>query len=663
MVIEELAVHNFGVFRGEQRAVLTPPSKGRPVVLFGGLNGAGKTTLLEAMQLVLYGRARANGSRGELGYDEYVRRLIHRHVNPKEGAAVEVVLRVNENGESVRIRVRRTWSTSGVKVSEKLDVFRDGVPDQHLADTWLDYVGRLIPPQLSELFFFDGERIESLADPTQSLDMLRSAVHALLGVDLVKQLQADLIVLNRRKLIERHSGPDKAKLEQSDQLVQSLRAKSQDMKQGRAQIQRDFDYAGKRLTELNEQFAREGGLLAEDRTAIERRHAELEQEVSRLEQELCTAAAGSLPLAMLTSMLLEIQKQAGEELDARQAALGRSLAEKRDARLVHSLRGELSDARIVERIAAILKDDREVHLKPHNCDSYLKLDDESRRHLEMLCARDLAAEVRGATATVQAVERAQRLLDDADRKLASIPDAEAISRLLAEREAARERRQELETQLKRVDTELASVAYQLVVQEGELQKLTDEARQADIGNEESDRFVRHSDRARETLDLFRIALTEKHASRLSANILRAFSQLLRKRRLIHTLAIDPVTCRMTLGDAEGNELPSERLSAGERQLLAVSILWGLGQAAGRPLPVIVDTPLGRLDTKHRMHLVERYFPNASHQVILLSTDEEITGEYLEALRPKIGRLYRLVHDDMTQSTKIESGYFAEEAQC
>ena len=80
--------------------------------------------------------------------------------------------------------------------------------------------------------------------------------------------------------------------------------------------------------------------------------------------------------------------------------------------------------------------------------------------------------------------------------------------------------------------------------------------------------------------------------------------------------------------------------------------------------MIVDTPLGRLDTKHRMHLVERYFPFASHQVILLSTDEEITGEYLEALRPKIGRCYRLVHDDATRCTKVELGYFEhEEVPC
>jgi len=81
--LKRFLVHNFGVFKGEQRAILSPPSREKPVVLFGGLNGAGKTTLLEAMQLVLYGRSAANGRRSELSYEEYLRRLIHRQVNPK----------------------------------------------------------------------------------------------------------------------------------------------------------------------------------------------------------------------------------------------------------------------------------------------------------------------------------------------------------------------------------------------------------------------------------------------------------------------------------------------------------------------------------------------------------------------------------------------------
>lgn len=154
---------------------------------------------------------------------------------------------------------------------------------------------------------------------------------------------------------------------------------------------------------------------------------------------------------------------------------------------------------------------------------------------------------------------------------------------------------------------------------------------------------------------------KQHARKLEELILEGYQQLLRKRSLVARISIDPSTCGLTLLDAEEHVLPPERLSAGERQLLAVAMLWGLARASGRPLPVIIDTPLGRLDAGHRTHLVERYFPKASHQVILLSTDEEIHGQYFGMLRPAVGHCYRLVYDDAVGGTVIEKGYFAEEA--
>lgn len=137
----------------------------------------------------------------------------------------------------------------------------------------------------------------------------------------------------------------------------------------------------------------------------------------------------------------------------------------------------------------------------------------------------------------------------------------------------------------------------------------------------------------------------------------AFHQLLRKQSLVSGLTIDPQ--RFVVHLRNGNEKPlgPDRLSAGERQLLAVSLLWGLARASGRPLPVVTDTPLGRLDASHRTHLVERYFPHASHQMILLSTDEEIDDAHYEKLKPWISHSYRLSFQEDTASTAVSPGYF------
>ena len=94
-------------------------------------------------------------------------------------------------------------------------------------------------------------------------------------------------------------------------------------------------------------------------------------------------------------------------------------------------------------------------------------------------------------------------------------------------------------------------------------------------------------------------------------------------------------------------------------LLAIAFLWGLARVSGRQLPVAIDTPLGRLDSEHRQNLIERYFPSASHQVILLSTDTELGKEEVQQLRQQgaIAREYLLQYDGETRQTNIKPGYF------
>ena len=91
----------------------------------------------------------------------------------------------------------------------------------------------------------------------------------------------------------------------------------------------------------------------------------------------------------------------------------------------------------------------------------------------------------------------------------------------------------------------------------------------------------------------------------------------------------------------------------------MALLWGLARAAGQPLPVVIDTPLGRLDGSHREHLLDRYFPYASHQVILLSTDTEIDDDRLRSHRQACRSLLPAGVRPGHNATHVENGYFGE----
>ena len=117
---------------------------------------------------------------------------------------------------------------------------------------------------------------------------------------------------------------------------------------------------------------------------------------------------------------------------------------------------------------------------------------------------------------------------------------------------------------------------------------------------------------------------------------------------------------ITLYDAAGNALPRQRLSEGEKQIFAVAMLWGLARASARPLPAVIDTPMARLAATHRENLVERYFPNASHQVLVFSTDTEVDRHYYELLLPAVSRAYHLRYSEQERVTVGEEGYFWKE---
>ena len=103
----------------------------------------------------------------------------------------------------------------------------------------------------------------------------------------------------------------------------------------------------------------------------------------------------------------------------------------------------------------------------------------------------------------------------------------------------------------------------------------------------------------------------------------------------------------------------DELSAGERQLLAISILWALAIISGKKMPILVDTPLARLDSKHRKNLLEEYFPKCSDQMMIFSTDEEIDQRYYPLIRDKLSFEYLIDYNDETRQSSVSKGYFEE----
>ena len=656
MILDSITLTDFGLYAGRQSITLTPPAPDKPVILFGGLNGGGKTTLLDALQLCLFGARAKTAGRGKLGYGEYLGRCIHDGAE-REEAGVEITFRHTSEGEEDRYTVGRSWRRNNGRAREELHVVKNDLPAPSVAENWSNQVEDLFPANIAHLFLFDGEQIERYAVPSYSGALVGTAVQNLLGLDVVDQLAKDVRVFERRKRMERLGDEAREQLATAEKALESLRARVGGIRQERASLKNVRDRRERELETAEESFRRLGGELFERRETIERELADARAGLEASAEALRGLAAGVLPVAVVGELLARVAERDRSDQSAARARQVGALLTERDAATLAHLQAHALDDGAVAALRDFLAQDRASHAERAGRTTVLDMTEQGRNALSGLMHGQLEESRRMAA---QALERHAQTVDRFEEATVlndSVPEGDAV-------EEAMQRRAALKADLVRLKAEEAALTEaagrlerEIERAEAALARMMETAVRSQERRDDRDRVLESAGRVRATLADFHTAIVKRHISRIEQLVLQSFQQLLRKTSLVTRLAIDPEGFGLTLYGRTGDVVRAEALSAGERQLLGIALLWGLGKASGRPLPTAIDTPLGRLDTEHRRHFVERYLPFASHQTLVFSTDEEIVGDYLERLGPWVGRSYHLNYNDETGSTRVLPGYF------
>jgi DNA sulfur modification protein DndD len=655
VLLRSVRLSEVGLYGGDQTVEFSCDRE-RPVTLIGGRNGTGKTTLLNAIQLALYGN-RAKSMLGVSAYPEYLQGLIHKKASK---ASVALEFQRREAGRPVRYLVEREWTRSSTgKALDSLFVTLDGKPRPDLEANWAEFVEGVLPLSVSGLAIFDGEKIEALADVETSAEVLRTALYGLLGLDLVDRLQRDLVDYRRRVAHQQAPAANDlaAKLKQAeDQLAVAL-ADSDAAQSAAHAAEREVELAASGLDTVREQLAAAGGDIFRNREKLhnELRAAELDAQSNT--RRLEALVAGDLPLLLAAPVLSRVVEMGERTQAAKEAALLLERMRERDDRL---LTRALDDPRrfpadTTEHFAALLAEDRALYEGHHDV-SYdvTPLALSAAQHLLGDGGEDLIEEAAALLADIAAASVSAELTR---RSLQSVPADEMIEETVRATAEAEARLRVAEANRAVAAERRADAVRRVASAQREVDRLATEVLEAGAASSDTARISREIDRAEGTLNRFASGVVARHIERISSNITKSLQSLLRKDGLISRVSIDPATLRLTLYGRDRRELDAARLSAGERQMLATAVLWGLSRSTGRNLPTVIDTPVGRLDRSHRTNLVDRYFPMASRQMVLLSTDEEIVGRYFKRLEPHVGRRYLLEYNEDAESTRIKEGYF------
>src|SRR5690606_36738785 len=204
-------------------------------------------------------------------------------------------------------------------------------------------------------------------------------------------------------------------------------------------------------------------------------------------------------------------------------------------------------------------------------------------------------------------------------KLSRAPDERRISTFVVELGDIENTLGQRQVEMKQKTEEAKSILRDAM---DNLRKLRDKEKEySSVSN--LSQAVTLADRTRALLEDFAEKTRANRLQTLEQEFIKSFAKLARKDDLMITAKINPDTFNVSLVDGKGNIIDKKKLSAGEKQIYAIAMLEALGRTSGRNLPIIIDTPLGRLDSRHRENLVKNYFPTASHQVLILSTDTEV----------------------------------------
>jgi DNA sulfur modification protein DndD len=649
ITITQVSVENLGPFR-ERQVLNLSTSKQRPVILIKALNGSGKTTLLTCLQIGLYGYKAIN----PLRRSEYEQLMVSlQRKDATSAAIVEVTLEVEVGADKRALTIRREWQFRNNQLHEHMAVLRGGVEDIEFTGSWDEFINGILPVELVQLFLFDGEKIEALANPERLPDLLRRATEVFLGLGGIDALGNDLKAVERRSSLNKKDASDGFLQAQSE--VEEFHTKQVAMDdriavlaQQLAEAQNQLDRVLQRLDAYKVKAQRQG-LDAYQQAAQLRSNAQsadLKHKGART--QLADALSDPLlPLIWLGPLWHQYRAQWDVDQNAHHSKLLMDEFAKRDRRLLQVIaKAAPNEEKVVAKL--MRQDLSDFKTKTGQSNAVL---------MPGTDPADIEIRLEHAKAKlhdcVKNVDLSSRQLERSQLSVGAIPAEEQLASVLDGLQAHAQEVSLAEQVLARLSHELTDARSQR-----EHLRIRAESAQERLRSELKDNALElkaldAAARAKKALATFRERILASKAHWLSAMITKEFKGLLRKRNLVSKVLVDPTTYAVSIEDSKGHLLPMERLSAGERQILAIAVLSALINERKGRFPVVVDTPLARLDRKHRESLVKSFFAKVSHQVLVLSTDEEVAGSVYEALLPHMSREFELSFDDVTRATKVQ----------
>ena len=647
LTFKKFNIEGFGPFKRSHTLDLET-TVDHPMLLVEGMNGCGKTTFLISLQIALFGKKIFPKSERKQ-YETLITDLSRKDISNSPRLCAEIAFN-DATGEHV-YRVARTWDLKKT-FREHVVITKNGHSTNMTVEEWDELVDAYLPAELADMFFFDGEKIEQMANPSRLPAILKKATEAFLGIHEIDTLYNDTIAFERRAIsrIKAEDTDSDADLKEFTQLQDEIKNLEEQIDQATisAASKTSFlDRIQKEYDTFKAEADRKGLAMYEQSVALRSQYETINEELQLAKSHLIEAISNQyLPISRLTTLFSNLLSRHKKEKQLSILAQTNKAILDHDDRLLKLL---LSALPLAQSVIEEIFEKEQDSLKQEN--------HVTRNLVPMMSNESLQEKINLA---IQARDKAKAVVNHLEGKLAeiqkaidAIPPEEQVQLILNE-----EHKWQTALTNAKLDVEFSSEKIQQL--NGKLTRIKqhmnvveERLRNSYKGNAKIKAALEASKRVRSVLNIYKERLLAHKAKWLSESISAHYKRLMRKQALIDSVEINPVSYEVTVKLSSGDNLPMPRLSAGERQLLATAVLSALIGERSCSFPVVVDTPLARLDKSHRSNMVKDFYATVSHQVMVLSTDEEITGKLKDESTQFIRRGYRFIYDDIEQCSNVE----------
>ena len=692
MKINNIKLHNFGSYEGTTE-FNTQSNTDRNIVLIGGKNGAGKTTLFTAMRVCLYGYMSMGYKNYNTFYTKAISKLINNiaKISGNSDAFVSITISLSNGRGEDEYNLIRSWHLDN-SFKENFQVKKNGetLSNEETAD-FEKYILSIIPPELFNIYFFDGEKIADFFLEDGSNNRIKNAFLVLCGYDTF-----DIMLHNFKRIsLEKGSEPAvelylklKKEYEQENATLESLKNELYNCKN-------DISNCEASLENIEKNYLQNGGISQEEWNEKILQLKDEEKKRDKWNSMLKRSANEIVPFLMIKDQILQLKQQILKENSNQKYKNFCEIIEEKD---------------ISNLIGNKIEEIKKIAFKNFGSNDKSILNISSEQSVTILSEINdiLSFDVKKIKRCEKSIECSKNISSKIREELdnSSIEEVQNYMKEKANLYEVKSRflRKQLELEQK-IYTQQDILQQSLLNLEKSKAKLEDDLKKASISDISAKSIV--------MIEKLQKNLFKKQIEKVEKIFKKEINILMRKKHFIDEIKIDDdfnillyknesisikSLCKMISNDGEKEDcknigeaalnklynlsknktvegikeylygleqetiiLPVKfdkgLLSSGEKQIFIMALYYALIQLGKYDIPFIIDTPFARIDAEHRSNISKHFFSKLKGQVFILSTDEEINSSHVKILNEKISSIYMLENTDNKKTLVKENTYF------